>query len=176
MSSIKEITGGSDDLNPQFVSAVIIQPSTNAFGEINIPLPVLSTPVQKGKASVFELLHATFYSDPFPNLINAQAVVTQLTTQSQTDLIAPSNVNFIAGEERFQLSTLLSATPNISVLEENLEKTFDLTDKAGHGLVIRGPNLFLGINSTSTTSPFTVHIKLLFRIKFVGIEEFLLLP
>jgi hypothetical protein len=50
---------------------------------------------------------------------------------------------------------------------------FDMTDAAGHGVLIATDNMFVGLNTTNFVAVATVNIKILYRMKNVTLAEYI---
>lgn len=48
----------------------------------------------------------------------------------------------------------------------------DLTDGAGHGMIVATPNVFLSIDSNNTADTNAVNCRMGYRFKNVGLQEY----
>lgn len=48
----------------------------------------------------------------------------------------------------------------------------DLTDGAGHGLIVATPNIFLAVDSNNTGAQNDANVRVAYRFKNVGLQEY----
>lgn len=94
------LTGGTGDVNPQWMKIYAPQPSADATVTLQVPLPVQRLPQKSGKALVMELLKVRW--DPPVLYPNASAVAVTfgsfsfLTTRAPTGISAPATTGQMA--------------------------------------------------------------------------------
>lgn len=172
----ESLTGGSGDVNPQYLNSAVATSAANTYTEIAVQMPVqrISPSGRAGKALVMELIRA------YVNL-------------PEVDTTNAADTSYIS---KFALSTASSATmPNLNVpktllyMERNLHKAFtatgtyeatyvdplywDFTDGAGHGVLVATDNIYLQTTTVAFANPASTLIKILYRWKEVSLTEYI---
>ena len=181
------LTGGSRDVNPQWMNIPVIQTAADINTTIQAPLPVQRLAQQNKKSLVMEILKIMWdmpiYQPPSLNLFSLAAFLTTKDPNltSGAGLITPSffqlrangtcldyiNRQIIAG----------SGTDSNTIIID--DPTFhDLTDDAGHGVLVATDNLFVSLvsvigSSTPTSVVNNALCKILYRWKEVTLEEYI---
>lgn len=178
-STSYELTGGSKDVNPQWfnmytVATVIDGTHCQAF-----PIPIQRLK-NNGKAQVMEILKVFWASsalDNAPSLgFKYQAVSAAITTRAMPagpPIQEPTLIDL------YNKNATLNATggpaPLGTVQEYGLEfepVVHDLTDGAGHGILVATDNLFLTISSFQTGIICSAGAKVMYRWKDVTMTEY----
>lgn len=168
------LTGGTRDVNPQYINAAIIAPTGAASqGQVNIVLP-LSRLVATGNTTseIIEILkiYWYFYGENGSNDTNYQLLC--LSTSQGSAALGPvlEDPHVIA---MMETSVKVVGTPaNFSQNDVQPYET-DLTDGAGHGYLVATEQLWLSMTQTNNASVSQKGaIKILFRYKNVGLTEF----
>lgn len=181
-----ELTGGSRDVNPQWMNLPVVQTSADQNQSTEFPLPVQRLAQRSGKSLVMEILKIVwdlpiflpganilcsflaFLSTKNPGLTPGVGipVVTfnQLRAQGTT-------VDYI----NRQIITGLANDGNINIDEPVYH---DLTDGAGHGILVATDNVYVNLvtviaGSTGTGVASSCLCKILYRWKEVSLEEYI---
>lgn len=176
MSSTKEITGGTGDVNPQTVAIVAnINLVLGDFdGTTAVQLPVPRFPQKKGRAFVYEFLRVNVAY----NFIGANFAIDSIgflrwflnETSGQPTLAANS---FIAGGGKSW-----NASASLAIASYDLLETVDLTDGAGHGVLIGADSCALRwhaegmIGAAGVAGTIQTNTQIFYRVKEVSIEEY----
>lgn len=169
------LTGGSGDVNPQYLSGRITQTSADATTSVSIPLPVSKIP-QANQATIIEILK--IYVD-FNNFFGGTAAIESDFSRK----ICFSTINFGGVQGEFNEPNLFcqveqkkrgafTALGTYYMYEGDNPFVFDLTDGAGHGLLIATDNIFGQASSNLTTQTNVINYKILYRFKTVGLLEY----
>lgn len=165
------LTGGSRDVNPQTMTIAGTMSAANTTTVVTQALPIPRLPTSVGKNLVIELLGVDWYStnDQYGLAIN-QALAMLTTTSG----IAP-NMNLALQDPRslsrwFREIQVFTAA---GVLENNGTFQDDLTDEAGHGVLIATDQIFLQMYSAAKVNPDSYVAKLFYRWKEVSLEEYI---
>lgn len=173
------LTGGSGDVNPQLYSSPILTlGDPNEFDEISFPTPVsrLNNRSAGTKATVMEVLKI------WCNLSNPDADIStsfgrlnsqlQVSTSSMNGIgVAPQNPKVIAFFSRTYLGKAAGGGTWVAVNDSPMEK--DLTDGNGHGILVATDSLFISADTAGFTAVGAFNIKILYRFKDVGIQEYI---
>lgn len=170
------LTGGSRDVNPQ---TMVMGPFTQSGNDANIAtgvaLPIPRLPIAKGRALVMELLDAEFYSPS--SLYNANQVTYgawAITTNPGPTLTPiglftdPRTIKFF---ERTTINIASATGVSFDTFENN--RWFDLTDQAGHGILVATDQLYFVFLSANTATANTAAAKITYRFKDVALEEYI---
>jgi len=165
MSSIKELTGGTGDVNPQLLNVSIRQSANDITTQIEQPIPFPRTSSRKGRSIVMEVLWAEFTIDDVGSGAATQITATLSTSTAAITITDPRTFAFYDRD-------LLFGTA-IGFQSINRNKRFKLNDGAGHGFLVATDSVFLTILSTGTARQNLVNLKLFYRLKEVSLEEYL---
>lgn len=176
------LTGGTGDVNPQwFVLPALTSLQPNVFNEISVPTPIsrLNNRQAGTKATVLEVLKIEF---SHPNINNTFATTfsrknsqVQLGT-SHKDGIAPADGTTLAYSFVTYAGTIATDTNEDQwVIYYPNPITYDLTDGAGHGVLVASDKLYFGGGTlgydAATNSAWLCRI--LYRFKDVGLTEYI---
>lgn len=181
-----QLTGGSRDVNPQWMNIPIVQQSADGNTTIQAPLPVQRLQQKDKKSLVMELLQVYWDLPVFtPNAGIIMSFAGMLTTKNP-NLVAGAGVTtptFFA--IRSQGTTLdyinrqiFTGATNDGTLLLDEPAVHDLTDNAGHGILVATDNVFVSLAtiigaSTGTGVINSALCKLLYRWKEVTLEEYI---
>ena len=159
------LTGGSGDVNPQWLKLQVVQTGADTFTQTQAALPIQRARTNNAKAQVIELLKVAW------NPSNVSEVDSQvagyLTTRSYSTAAALTDGPLIAYWKReFKLTTSGTTAENYPVYQ-------DLTDSCGHGILIGTDNIYMACASSSTGLTNTLTCWLLYRFKYIGSVELL---
>lgn len=181
------LTGGSKDVNPQWLNMLITQTGTDANTTIQFPLPVQRLAQEKKKSLVLEILKVLAdlpTLNPTPGIFfdfrlylstKNPNVPVALTQQAELQLRSSGTTIWYTSKQ-----TAVDVGGTSTTYGPTNEPTWDdLTDGAGHGILVATDNLFLTlstvISAASNTTGFTASAtcKILYRWKEVTLEEYI---
>lgn len=170
------LTGGSRDVNPQFLSFLVTESAVDTTTTITQALPVQRLPNGQ-RSQVMEILKV-FIERP-AIVASASVGETQdtyqlmLTTKSfgTTTIVDASEANVWAFDSFNNRSAFTAGGTYNVVGDRNQVK--DLTDGAGHGILIATDNIFAQISSGSSGVAAKYSVKILYRMKNVSLFEFI---
>lgn len=177
----ESLTGGTGDVNPQwYTCAANAMDAPNTFSEVATPVPIArqhrST---SSKATVFEVLKVIFITgnidQTFDATFSRKNVQVQVSTRSlQTLGIFPLNPAVIAFYTR-TYAGLVADDPADQQFALVTEQPFvvDLTDGAGHGVLVASDNLYVGLNTEGYLAATSCVVKILYRFKDVTLTEYI---
>lgn len=171
------LTGGTKDVNPQWLSAPSIAQSgadTTTSAEIVLPVSRIANAT---RATVIELLKVVVQFSRLP-------AIAAVGESLDTETFALSTVN------RTTTNAVINDSSTICMLDiaqrgaftaggsygntmGSVIQTFDLTDGAGHGVLIGTDSVFGQIQSSGTGATNSALVKLLYRFKNVGMFEWI---
>ena len=169
-----QLTGGSGDVNPQTVSVRVTQavPTTTILAQFPIPIPRL--PTREGKNLVIELLWVEYFElSAYQPVLNTTAFTLCLLTTTG----ALSSSIALALLDPRSLSQYYRANVNGANIDgvSNTQQYFidDLTDGAGHGLLLATDQFYLQLYSLNLGAPADVVVKFAYRWKEVSLVEYI---
>jgi len=172
------LTGGTGDVNPQWLKKTADAATTTTFATTTIPSPRFRYPQDASHQQVIEILRVIWAMDPGTFGITDGAAGTfraTLSTKSYaTTEPATSDGNLI---DRFSYG-VASATGGVgdAAITGEMRWEHDLTDSQGHGILVATDNMYLGTITTNTAYPFTSATKVCvwieYRVKDIGVMEF----
>lgn len=165
MSSARALTGGTFDVNPQYISFTATESGVDTFTEEEINIPVMRIAQSRNRAQVIELLKLFVHRGGGTG--NGDALDWHLSTESRTTMGNMGDSEIILQDNDFY-----SLVTNGAVLQRGTI-VYDFTDNAGHGLIIATPKLYFGIEGSSQTAAQTITGKILYRFKNVSLQEFI---
>lgn len=169
------LTGGTGDVNPQWMTFTATQSGADTTTTTTQAIPVQRLPVG-GKSQVMEVLKVFYQMPAFPAIASAAEAAdirsiflsTVNFGTTATSLAEPRVFSGFADELRGAFTaagTFGSYFPNVV--------SFDLTDGAGHGLIIATDNIFAQVVTSGTGATNAVFIKILYRWKNIGLQEYI---
>lgn len=168
------LTGGTKDVNPQFMNLVVTQTGNDVFTYAQFPIPVQRLG-RAGRAQVMEVLKIFWESSEINRVLNAQNLYVingYLCTQRPT--ATTSFIDGITFAEYVKSANVDSGVAG-SPLEfgKEIEPCIqDLTDGAGHGYLIATDHIYISCASFQTAKPNSALCKILYRWKDVSVEEY----
>lgn len=170
------LTGGTHDVNPQFLTFSVAQSVNDTTVEKQYQVPVPRFSQEGGRAIVMEVLRVWFKFNPFQTIgagLTFQSITGTITTKSHggagvdygsTDIVWQNGKNMYAA--------FTAAGSAIAVNNQTVEVQ-DLTDSAGHGLIVATDNIFVTIESAATSAKNYIEGKIEYRFKEVSLAEYI---
>ena len=171
------LTGGTKDVNPQFLTVRVTQTGadTATTGSFGVPIQRVG-PNTQGKAIIMEVLKA-FFNMPTNGVIGAAGETIDSvsafwsTVDFGTTGTSWSEPRVFAGCQRQRVGAF-TAAGTFADTEENGLIMQDLTDGAGHGILVATDNVFMQVISANGLTN-QVDCKLLYRWKEVSLIEYI---
>lgn len=169
------LTGGTGDVSPQWLSFAATQSAADTTTTTTQTIPVQRLP-HGDRAQVMEVLKMVVQR-PTPQVIAAvgESLDTYLlllsTTSFGTTATTFSEPRVFAGDQ-FAVHGAFTAAGTYYATTEGIE-SYDLTDGAGHGVLIATDNLFAQAQSAGSGATNTWRIKLLYRWKNISLSEYI---
>ena len=167
------LTGGTNDVNPQFMNLTINESAADTFTQIaqQIPIQRLAT---MGRAQVMEVLKIFISASEISAStvgVTLRQISVALTTKSFAQAVQ-LNEPTCFGYYQKTVSNAFSAGGSGTIAQEVEPMCIDLTDGAGHGFLVASDNIYLQVSSTATTIPVAAYVKILYRWKDVSVQEY----
>jgi len=167
------LTGGTNDVNPQFMNLSVTQSAADTFTQITTQIPIQRLATM-GRAQVMEVLKVIFQSS---DIITATApLVTKsvqiaLTTKSFGAAVNLNEPTCFAIYQKGATNAFTAAGTGM-IANEIEPYVLDLTDGAGHGFLVASDNIFLQASSVGTGVSNSGFVKILYRWKDVSVQEY----
>lgn len=174
------ITGGTGDVNPQWFLITTIAGASGTYADASTTLPRERLPYGN-KSQVMEVLKVHFFLDPALTLTaTAISVFTSLRqyllTKSfgTTEPTAPSMGGQVIAFRHFS-AIGTAAAPAVMMPMGSYEDIQDLTDGAGHGVLVATDTVSHGQNAVNLTFGGTNKLlcRVLYRWKNVSLAEYI---
>lgn len=157
-------TGGSGDVNPQFMHLTASQSGNDATTTTAFPIPIQRLQ-NSGRAQVMEILKVYWYL--LSGVETDMSLIAYLTTSSSgTSATNYGNTRVIDGVDNRKFIT------TSGTFMESMPINHDLTDGAGHGMLVATDSVFIQVASAGTSATNVVYCKILYRWKDVSTTEY----
>lgn len=169
-----QLTGGTGDVSPQYFVQTVVLSAANTFTQIESGLPNIRLPVRKGKSIVMELLKIRVTHPVIDTAPAAGGTIFQSTWQIGTISEAAFNSpdpRVIATSQRESRGAFTAA--GSFEYAEWLTEAIDLTDGAGHGILVATDAIFIGASTAGFTGAGTFVARIMYRFKEVSLEEYI---
>ena len=171
------LTGGTGDVNPQYIHGSITLSATNTVTEVTLGTPIVRVgPQTQGQAIIMELLR--LYVDIPPVDVegaNAELRVFDFglaTVAFGTTLMTMADPRVLAKIRRMTNNSFTAAGTGM-LTNSTQPSTWDFTDGAGHGILLATDNIFVQASTTVQTGASTFGFKILYRFKKVSLVEYI---
>ena len=167
MATSKELTGGTGDVNPQWLSALTEQSAADVTTQSEVNLPIPRFAAKAGRAIVLEVLAVDFIFADFGAAPAANSFVLCTLGTNQNDTAIASSAVFAV----VLLDSIFTSAVGVSV--QNLVYRQNLSDGAGHGILIATDSIFMTVISAATLQANAFVAKILYRFKEVSLSEYI---
>lgn len=169
------LTGGTGDVNPQLLSFTAVQSGADTTTTTTQNLPIQRLPTG-GRAQVLELLRAYVELSALPASASATETTDSILVNLSTTSFGTTTASFSDPRVVFKVlrasRSAFTAAGTYFAYDLQSPIMIDLTDGAGHGILIATDSIFAQVASTATGNTNTANIKLLYRWKNVGLQEY----
>jgi len=175
MSTARALTGGTRDVNCQFLSFSAVQSAADTTTTASQAIPIQRLPMA-GRSQVMEVVKVFLEFASLPAIASATEATDSQQIYLSTTSFGTTATNFqeprvFAGFFRNQRGAFTAAGTYGYVADNSY--CIDLTDGAGHGFLVATDNIFAQVISANTGAAQTVAVKLLYRWKNVGLAEYI---
>jgi len=172
------LTGGTKDVNPQLITFSWEHPAATATYNTNFHNPVAKGIfAQRNYATVMEILKIVFYVPPYEDLsLAAQTLRLRRVCLSTSDLgtvTADARIPTVFSLHEDAVYDAFTALGSMALFANSCWE-YDLTDGAGHGILLATDYIYLQSRVFPVfagASNFAV--KILYRFKNVGVTEYI---
>ena len=172
-----QLTGGTKDVNPQFLSGRVTMTAANTAITVPLGTPIVRVgPQTSGQAIIMEVLKVWVQ---MPNIDTDAAAATSRVFQASFRTVASTTAPGALDDPRcfaFFERTVRNAftAAGTGMLDyQNDPLCFDCTDGAGHGILIATDNVFITVLTSGQTAAEAFPFKILYRFKKVSLIEYI---
>lgn len=160
------LTGGTGDVNPQWLKIRLAETVADTTISVQQTIPVQRLQDRSGKSQVMEILRVYFMFENLPEVDSAQNIVLTTKNFGTTNVVLndPSIIAFSNNGVRLTTSGQYYAQQPYMI---------DVTDGAGHGLLVATDSIFMQVNSATTGATVTCNAHILYRWKNVSLAEYI---
>lgn len=159
------LTGGTGDVNPQYLSILASQSAADTTTTTQVQLPIQRLPTG-GRAQVMELLKVFFTASSLPEVDSLLTIALSTSSFGTTAVTFSEPRVFALFSRQVILTTSGQAVADYPF-------TYDCTDGAGHGIIIATDSIYVQVASTTTGVANNARIKLMYRWKDVPLQEYI---
>lgn len=176
-SSSSMLTGGTGDVNPQYMHGTVTMSAANTATTDTQGTPIVRVgPQTGGKAIIMEILKI-FVDMPAVDLDNAAATNRLAQLAFSTVSFGSTATNFaeprvFAFLQRTVRNAFTAAGTGLLDLDYS-PQVADLTDGAGHGILVATDNIFVQAMTNNYNAAQTFNWKILYRFKKVDLVEYI---
>lgn len=161
----RSLTGGTGDVNPQWYKITVTQSGNDTTTTSANPLPVPRLQNNK-KPTIMELLKIYWI---VPETIEVDSSIQAFLSTKNFSTTAPSQVDGTLIDTLFQTVRLTTS----GMYYNTAPIIHDVTDGAGHGLLVATDNIYLQLSSAGTSAANVAYCWLLYRMKEVTLAEYI---
>lgn len=166
-----ELTGGSRDVNPQTLVLTTTQGGNDTSTIVQTGLPIPRLPIKRGRSLVIEILRMKMFQTNTTTTANGAIYLFSLTTNP--NLLANSTLAIEDPRAIALWWRQVNSQTAVGFAWAQTEKEIDLTDSAGHGILVATDNLFFAVYSATTGVANTGVCRIEYRFKDVSLEEYI---
>lgn len=176
MSTRRALTGGTNDVNPQKLIIYVQQTIANGAVTTQTPVPISRFNQARGRAMVMEVLKVGYVANINATLNTSGSVSIywqlQISTKAQTAWNPTDGTIIDLAME--QVSTFQPATAAAAAVEwDPMPIIHDLTDGAGHGIIVATDNIYTWFGTNGMAVPEAGWVYIWYRFKEVSLEEYI---
>lgn len=170
-----QLTGGTRDVNPQYLSGLVTLSAANTATEVTLGTPIVRVgPQTGGESIIMELLK--LYVD-FPAVDADNAAATNRSMQFSLSTVSTSGIQLLDNPRSlaaitYDLRNAFTAA-GTGTLDNKSDFSWDFTDGAGHGVLVATDNIFVAATTAGQTGASTFRFKILYRFKRVSLVEYI---
>jgi hypothetical protein len=167
------LTGGTRDVNPQFLSIHVTQTAADAATVIAQPLPIPRFPTAANRNLVMEFLYIDYYHiNPVIPAAGTQA--SNLVTVTTSPTVYASVSAALQDTRLVDAWSKLTITSTLAgFIQMETEFSDELYDSAGHGILVATDFINIGVYSATTAVANEYILKIAYRWKEVTLAEYI---
>ena len=172
-----QLTGGTKDVNPQYMHGILTLSAANTTTEVTQGTPIVRVGPQSGGEAVIMEILKIFVDHANNDATNAAATAFNQTLFFGTTSAGTTTRTFDDPRvfAMYRHGTFASFTAAGTGLQDifNEPGVVDLTDGAGHGILVATDNIYVQGSSAAMTGAGVFRWKILYRFKRVSLVEYI---
>lgn len=169
-----QLTGGTGDISPQLLTMNLTMSAANTLTTLEQPLPINRFKEKSGRVVAVEALKIYWdLGEPDANPAAGGSIVVisaNLSTAIPANTGGTDSRVFSQVQKTVRGAFTAAGSYGMCYYDPTV---IDLTDGAGHGVVLATDNIFLSVNSAGFAAASTVTAKLLYRFKEISLQEYI---
>lgn len=178
MANKRQLTGGTDDVNPQYLSGNILLSGANTTTVASLQTPIVRVGSDNsGQATIMEVLKVFV---EMPNNNTEGAAATSRSADFSINTSDPGITSVVGLDSPRTIASFQAVVRNAftaggtGMLAWQVDPlVWDLTDGAGHGVLVATDNIFIQASTTGFTGAVVFRYKILYRFKKVKLVEYI---
>lgn len=174
-----QLTGGSRDVCPQYLSGALTLTAANTASEVTLGTPIVRVGPQTGGKSIIMEVLKVFVDFPVVDADAAAATarsrqfsITTTSTGATPAVATLDNPRTLVYMDE-QLRNAFTAAGTGMLDFTVAPHVFDCTDGAGHGILVATDNLFIQANTSGQGGASSFRFKILYRFHTVSLVEYI---
>ena len=179
MANKRQLTGGTDDVNPQYLSGALFTSAADTLTSNFVPTPIARIgPMSGATATVMEVLKIFVNMPDLPasalaaGTQNFKSTLTFLTSDPGSTAVSLGNPKVFASFENKSIAAFTAAGTGMLGNRQDPD-VWDCTDNAGHGLLVATDNIYVQCDTTNYGIVKDFNWKILYRFKKVALAEYI---
>ena len=172
-----DLTGGTGDVNPQYLSDNAAQSAADTTTSTQVSLPIQRIAANAPQQAVVMEVLRVFAQFPPMSVLAAVGETTDRMALSFSTRNFDTTANSIGDPSVFAFMrtfrTGAFTAGGTYGYQESAMHTWECTDGAGHGILIATDSIFVQVQSTTTGNTNTIPWKILYRWKRVSLAEYI---
>lgn len=169
-----ELTGGTGDVSPQLLTMNVVMTAANTLTTAEIPLPINRFKEKSGRVVAVEALKVFFDLSEADANPAAGGSVLQISANLATASVGSTGSTdprvFAFTQKNIRGAFTAAGTYGTAYWDPIV---LDLTDGAGHGVILATDNIFFSVNSSNFVAAGNGVAKLLYRFKEISLQEYI---
>jgi len=174
--SSKSLTGGTADVNPQWLNGAFTMAAANTAETKTYVMPKALMMGGKGKSTIIEILKIQLFLPPYDTIANAGEVADARKIIFSTENYGSTAPTYAQDCIYFYEDSRMgafTAAGTYGTFYPYTPPPIDVTDGAGHGILVATEFLNVQVATAGYTNPATFGWKILYRFKSVSLVEYI---
>ncbi len=170
------LTGGTKDVNPQYLSGTITLTAANTFTAVSLQTPIVRVGPTTGNTAIIMEVLKIYCDMPIADADAAAATIRSFSIAFTTKpfLSFPQfNETTVFAFFQHVVRNAFTAAGTGALDFDDSPKVYDCTDAAGHGVLIATDSIFINATSSNQTAANRYDWKILYRFKRVALAEYI---
>ena len=175
---VDELTGGTGDVNPQFLSHTLSAASAGTTETVSLVAPISRYPaLERGQSTILEILKVWFDFPKAPFIANVAESSVEIfasigTVNAGGTQVKLNDPRVIAYQGRARRGAFSAGGTYSDSGDVGQPIAIELNDGAGHGILVATDTIYLQLGGSSSWAT-SVDFRMMYRLKTVGLEEYI---